>query len=517
MSTAKKFAGQTAIYGLSTIASRVLTFFMTPVYTRAYLTAAYGIITTMYSYVSMTNALLTFGMETTFFRYLNKYNNDKQRVYNNAFASVLVITVLFLLFTIPFSNQLAGFVDVSNAKKAAEKGIAVHGAIGTTHTDFLKYIYLFMATVVIDAWCAIPFVKIRADGKPGRYGAIKLASVLIFVGLNLAFIYVLPYWITHQLPGTVWLSHWYVKGWVGYVFVSELTSSIITLLLLLPELLNIRFNLNREMLVSMYSYSWPILIANLSYLVNENMDKILLGKLLPGNSLNDVGIYGACCKIAIFLSIFVNAFRLGAEPFFFNHAKNKNAGQTYARIMNYFVIAVCVIFVALVTNIEILKYFIGSRSSSAAQQTLYWTGIPVIPPLLFGYVSLGIYMNLSVWYKLSDQTRYGLYISGIGAILTIVLNVIFIPKYSYMASAWISLAAYTAMMILSYIWGQKNYPIPYNLKKNLTYIIISIILVYLSFYVFKRNIFAGNALLLLFIGGTLIAEGKELKAIFIKP
>ena len=515
MSTAKKFAGQTAVYGLSTIASRVLTFFMTPVYTRAYLTAAYGIITTMYSYVSMTNALLTFGMETTFFRYLNKHSHDKQRVYNNAFASVLVITLLFLLFTIPFSNQLADFVDVSNAKKAAEKGIAIQGAIGTTHADFLKYIYLFMATVVIDAWCAIPFVKLRADDKPGRYGAIKLASVLIFVGLNLAFIYVAPYWITHQMPGAAWLSHWYINGWVGYVFVSELISSVVTLLLLLPELLQIRFNLNREMLINMYGYSWPILIANLSYLVNENMDKILLGKLLPANSLDDVGIYGACCKIAVFLSIFVNAFRLGAEPFFFNHAKNKNAGQTYARIMNYFVIAVCIIFVALVTNIELLKYFIGGRGN-AAQQTLYWTGIPVIPPLLFGYVSLGIYMNLSVWYKLSDQTKYGLYISGVGAIITIVLNVIFIPKYSYMASAWISFIAYTSMMVLSYIWGQKNYPIPYNLKKNLVYIIISIILVYLSFYVFKRNIFVGNALLLLFAGGALIAERKELKAIFIK-
>jgi O-antigen/teichoic acid export membrane protein len=326
LSTAKKFAGQTAIYGLSTIASRVLTFFMTPVYTRAYATAAYGIITTMYSYVSMTNALLTFGMETTFFRYLNKHPDDKQRVYNNAFASVLAITLLFILFAVPLGGYLANFIDVSSAKKATEKGLNTHAVIGTAHADFLKYVYLFMATVVIDAWCAIPFVKLRAEGKPGRYGAIKLASVLIFVILNLVFIYVVPYWISHHLAGANLLTGWYIKGWVGYVFVSELTSSVITLLLLLPDLLKIRFNLNGQMLLSMYSYSWPILIANLSYLVNENLDKILLGKLLPGNSLNDVGTYGACSKIAVFLSIFVNAFRLGAEPFFFSHAKNKNAG-----------------------------------------------------------------------------------------------------------------------------------------------------------------------------------------------
>jgi len=229
--------------------------------------------------------------------------------------------------------------------------------------------------------------------------------------------------------------------------------------------------------------------------------------LLPGNAAIDVGIYGACAKIAVFLSVFVNAFRLGAEPFFFNHAKNKNAGQTYARIMDYFVIAVSLIFIGLIANIQIVKYWVTPA---------YWVGLKVIPPLLFGYVSLGIYMNLSIWYKLSDQTKYGLYISGIGAILTIVLNVIFIPKYSYMASAWTSLIAYTVMMILSYIWGQKNYPIPYNVKKNLAYIISSILIVFLSFYVFKRNIFAGDALLILYVLVAFYFERNDLKAIFSK-
>jgi O-antigen/teichoic acid export membrane protein len=263
-----------------------------------------------------------------------------------------------------------------------------------------------------------------------------------------------------------------------------------------------------EMLV----YSWPVLVANFSYLINENLDKILLGKLLPvGVSAIQVGIYTACAKISIFLSIFVNAFRLGAEPFFFSHAKNKNATQTYANIMNYFVIAVCLIFVALVANIEILKYFI--KGKDAAKTAEYWSGIGVIPVLLFGYVSLGIYMNLSVWYKLTDQTKYGLYISGIGAIVTIVLNLIFIPYYGYIASAWISLAAYATMMVLSYLWGQKNYPIPYNLKKNLAYIIVSIVFVFVSFTVFKRNIFVGNGLLLLFVAGAFYFERNNLKAI----
>ena len=500
MSTAKKFAGQTAIYGVSSIAGRVLSFFLTPVYTRAYAPGVYGVLTTMFSWVSILNAVMAFGMETTFFRYLNKYPDNKNKVYNNAFASVFSITIVFLLLTLPFIGRLADFIQVGKS---------------SSHQDFTSFILYFILILIIDAWCVIPFAKLRADGKPGKYGIIKFANVIIFIALNLTFIWGIPFWIRHQLPGTEWINTWYVKGWVGYVFLSNLFSSALTLLLLLPELLKVRFDFDRKMLGEMYAYSWPILIANLSFIINENLDKLLLGKLLLQNiSVREVGIYAACAKISLFLSIFVQAFRLGAEPFFFSHAKNKNSGNTYARIMDYFVITVCLIFVALIANIEILKYFI--RGHDAKQTELYWTGLGVIPPLVFGYVSLGIYMNLSVWYKLSDQTKYGLYISGIGAILTIVLNVLFIPTYSYMASAWISLIAYASMMVLSYIWGQKNYPIPYNLKKNLAYIISSILIVFLSFYVFKRNIFAGNAMLLLYALAAWYFERKDLKTILSK-
>ncbi|ASU36042.1 lipopolysaccharide biosynthesis protein [Mucilaginibacter xinganensis] len=500
MSTAKKFAGQTALYGLSTIAGRVLNFFLTPVYTRAYSTKVYGIFGNMYSYASMLNALLAFGMETTFFRYLNKKSGDKDVVYNNAFGAILAVSVVFLLITFPLSGLITGWIQIDP---------------NTPFTEYVQYTRYFIGILVIDALCVIPFAKIRADGRPGHYGKIKLLNIIIFVGLNLAFIYVLPYVVSHNLPGTALITPWFKKGWLGYVFLSNLIASIATLLMLLPELAQLRPKFSRALFAEMLLYSWPVLIANFSFLINENLDKILLGKLLPvKESATQVGIYVACAKISIFLSIFVNAFRLGAEPFFFSHANNKNASQTYARIMNYFVIAVCLIFVALVANIDLLKYFIKGKDTT--QTALYWSGLRVVPILLFGYVSLGIYMNLSVWYKLSDQTKYGLYISGVGAILTIVLNLIFIPDYGYMASAWISLTAYATMMILSYLWGQKNYPIPYNLKKNISYIIISVVFVYLSFCVFKRNIFAGNALLLLFVTGAYIAEGKELKAIFSK-
>ncbi|QQL48794.1 oligosaccharide flippase family protein [Mucilaginibacter ginkgonis] len=490
MSTARKFAGQTAVYGLTTIVQRLLSAILTPLYTKAYLPQVYSIFSTMFSYASIIQAVLSFGMETTFFRYLNKYSDKKQQVYNNGFWSIFIITVLFLLLTLPFTNAIAGFIRIGN---------------DTPSEDFKTYIKYFVAILVTDAWCVIPFAKLRADGRPGRYGTIKVVNIVVTVTLNLILIFGIPRLIASHGIGSSWFIGWYRQGWVGYVFLSNLIASIITLVMLLPELRRIKLQLDVDMFKQMLLYSWPMLIANLSYIVNENFDKILLGKLLPMNiSEHEVGVYSACARISIFLSLFNQAFRMGAEPFFFSHAKNKNSGQTYARIMDYFVITMCVMFVGIIANIQILKHYVNNPD--------YWVGLDVVPPLLFGYVSLGIYMNLSVWYKLSDQTKYGLYISGIGALLTIIINVIFIPKYSYMASAWASLIAYASMMILSYIWGQKNYPIPYHLKKNLAYLAASIIIVILSFVVFKRSLIAGNLLFIAFAAVAILTEGKQLKA-----
>ena len=497
MSTAKKFVGQTAIYGISTIVSRLIGFILTPFYARALPVTGNGVLTAMYSYAGVVNAVLAFGMETTFFRYLNKHEDNKQQVYNNAFGAVIALCIVFLVFSLLFLDNIINFLLAG----------VVHD-----HADYSFYVKCFLFILVTDAFCVIPFAKIRADGRPMRFGMIKCLNILLVVVLNLFFLFAIPYIIKHQLLNYQWFMSWYRPRWVGYVFLSNSIASIITIFLLLPEILKLKLNFSGVMFKEMFIYSWPVLIANISFLINESIDKAMLKQMLPANiSDHEVGIYGMCAKIAIFLSIFVNAFRLGAEPFFFSHAKNKNAGETYARIMNYFVIMVAVICVALVANINILGYIIVGKNTPG---NIYWSGIGVVPPLLFGYLSLGIYMNLSIWYKLSDQTKYGLYISGIGAILTIVLNWIFIPQYSYMASAWISFAAYASMMILSYVWGQKNYPIPYNLKKNLSYIIISGVLVYLSFSVFKRNIFIGNGLLILFGLGAIYAERKELKVIF---
>ncbi|MDO6429373.1 oligosaccharide flippase family protein [Flavitalea sp. BT771] len=493
MSTAKRFAKQTAIYGFSTIFQRLLSSLLTPLYTRAYQPKVYSIFSTMFSYASILQAILAFGMETTFFRFLNKFPDKKKQVYSNGFWVVFSATIIFLTGTVPFAHSLAGLIKIGN---------------DTSQKQFELYIKYFIAILTFDAWSAIPFARLRAEGKALKYATIKFINIGITVLLNVILIVGIPFWIKHHYFGSHWLGSWYVHGWIGYVFAANLIATFITFLTLLPQLLQLQLKLDIPIFKDMLIYSTPVLVANLSYLINENLDKILLGKLLPGNvSEQQVGVYSACARLSIFLSIFNQAFRMGAEPFFFSHAKNKNAGQTYSRIMDYFVITMCLMFVGIIANIEILKYYINKS---------YWVGLDVVPPLLFGYVSLGIYMNLSVWYKLSDQTRYGLYISGIGAIVTILLNVAFIPRYSYMASAWASFFAYSTMMILSYILGQKNHPIPYHTKKNLTYILLSILLVYLSAYVFHRNIYIGNLLFFLFAFIAYYFEWGRLRAMLFR-
>ncbi|RYE22958.1 MAG: polysaccharide biosynthesis protein, partial [Sphingobacteriaceae bacterium] len=405
MSTIKKFAGQTAIYGLSTVFSRVLNFFLTKLYIGVYPAKVYGIFTTMYAWASMLNAVLAFGMETTFFRYLNKFEGKKDKVYNNTFLIIAAISIAFLAITAIASDHIAILMQ--------------RGKVSNVH-DYTLFIRYFIYILVADALAVIPFAKVRANGRPIRFGMIKTVNILTFISLNLVFILLIPTIIKNNWTGAAFLASWYRPGWIGYVFLSNLTASVVTLILLLPEIFQLKLKFDWSLSKDMLLYSAPVLIANISFIINENLDKIFLGELLPpAISDQQVGIYGACAKLAIFLSIFINAFRLGAEPFFFSQAKNKNSGETYAKIMTYFVLAVCLMFIALSANIEILKGFI--KGKDAVQRELYWSGLQVVPVLLFGYVSLGIYTNLSIWYKLSDQTRYGLYISGIGAVLTIVL------------------------------------------------------------------------------------------------
>ncbi|ACU06033.1 MULTISPECIES: lipopolysaccharide biosynthesis protein [Pedobacter] len=498
MSVLKKFLGQTAVYGISTVFSRLFNFILTPLFTRAYPSATYGIFTKMYAYASMINAVLAFGMESTYFRYLNKHEDKKQEVYNNSFLCIVFISLLFLITGFVFVNPIARYLSADPAQLA----------------DYKKYVQYFIGILFVDAICVIPFAKLRAEDRAFKYSVVKFLNIGSFVGFNLLFIFVVPAIIKHEWPMADWLVSWYREKWVGYVFISNLIASLVTFLLLLPEFFKLQLRFDRALFAKMFRYSWPILVANLSFIVNENLDKIVLSELLPEHIADhEVGIYGAVCKIAVFMSIFITAFRLGAEPFFFSYAKNANAKNTYALILHYFVIALALLFVGLIANIELLKYFISRDKAHIAE---YWVGLPAVPYLLFGYVCLGIYMNLSIWYRLSDQTRFGLYISVVGAVITIVMNFVLIPKYSYMGSAWVSMLAYFVMMVISYVLGQKHYPIPYDLKRMITYLLVSVLLVVLSFWVFNRNIYIGNTMLLVFFAGIIYFEKDQLKLILKK-
>ena len=500
MSVFKKFAGQTAVYGLSTIIARLLNFILTPIFTTVFNPAIYGIFTKMYSSVSLVNAVLAFGMETTYFRYLNKHEDRKHEVYNNAFLTILAVAGIFLI---------AGLLSASAIAK-----MMLNGDYSQLQ-DQTRYVKYFIWLSFVDAVAVIPFARLRADGKPFKYAIIKIINIATFVGLNLIFLFLIPMIIREDLAGAEWFASWYRFQWIGYVFIANLSASVVTLLLLMPQLLQVRFKFDTALFAKMFAYSWPILVANLSFMLNENLDKLMLGSYLPDAIADrEVGIYGAVCKLAIFLSIFIQAFRLGAEPFFFSHAKHANAKQTYAIILQYFVIALCVIFIGLIANIEILKHFIHGKNH--ALQLEYWSGLPAVPFLLFGYMCLGIYMNLSIWYRLSDQTRFGLYISVIGAVITIVLNLVLIPRFSYMGSAFVSMIVYMVMMTISYVLGQKYYPIPYRLTRILAYMIASTLLVSLSFWVFHSNIYIGNGLLLIFIAAIVYFEKNELKVILAK-
>ncbi len=497
MSVLRKFAGQTAIYGLSTIVARLINFVLTPLFVRQFPTTVYGVFTQLYGWAAMINAVLAFGMETTFFRYLQKQEGNQQKVLSNSFAVTLFTSTLFLITVFLFSAPIATWLNNGNYDG-----------------DYNQYVRYFALILTADALAVIPFAQLRAQGRPLRFGLLKLINVLTLVAVNLFFLFGIP-WLLQHVPAVSPYFGWYRQGWLGYVFMANLVASGLTLLLLLPEIRAIRLRLERKLLLDMLSYSFPILVANISFIINEYLDKIAIPLLLPGDQGKmDNGIYGAVSKIAVFLSIAIQAFRLGAEPFFFSYAKNENARKVYALIMDYFVIATVLAMVGISANIEWLKYFI--KGKDAAQQTLYWSGLHIVPVLLLGYVLLGIYMNLSVWYKLTDQTRFGLYISGIGALVTIVLNLVLIPRYSYEGAVWVTVLAYGSMVILSYSWGQQRYPIPYRVGKNVAYIVAGVAVCWLMFEVFDRHFVVGNLLFIAFAGMTFFLERKTVFALLKK-
>ena len=437
-------------------------------------TTSYSENTTFYVYAAFFNVLLTYGMETAFFRFFSK-SEEKEKIFSTALISLLSTTLVFFIIVISFNESLANFVALDQT-----------------------FFNLLVGVLVLDTLVAIPFAYLRATGRPIKFTAIKLINVIIVVVLNYFFLWAIPKFQI-KFPG------FEETQLVTYIFIANLVASLVTFLLLMPYFFKTKLQFSKRILKQLLNYSWPIMIAGLAYVINENFDKFWIPQVL-GKSVN--GAYAGCYKLGVFMTIFIMAFRLGAEPFFFNHAKEKNATTTYAFIMKYFVILGCAMLVFIIAYLDLFKVILVDNPE-------YWIAIEIVPIILLANLCLGIYFNLAIWYKLTDKTRYGMYISIFGALITIGLNIIFVEEIGFMASAWATLITYVVMMLVSYLLGQKYYPVPYNIKRILFYLVISVALSIVALNT-HQNYYLNTLFVLVFLGLVILLERKELKQLLIR-
>ncbi len=477
MSVFKKLFKQTFIYGLATVLPRVLSVILVPLYVKVLLPEEYGIYSTVMAFLILGNVLLSYGMETAFFRFITKDVSQQKIVQSTTLTSLTVSTLIFLGITLLFTDFIAGVSDFK--------------------PEYVTYGLLILA---LDALVVLPFVWFRANEKPMRYAVIKIFNVVINLAFNLFFFLWLP---KLAVSGNFWNTLWFPENKVAYVFIANLIASAVTLLVLLSLYVKIGFGFNKTIWKQMMKYAFPVLIAGIAFSINEAFDRILLKYLLPENIAEvQVGLYSACYKLGMFMTLFVMAFRLGIEPFFFNHSEHSNAKNTYATITKYFTLFGCLILLVVVVYIDVFKRILIPNSQ-------YWEALNIVPLILLANLFLGIYHNLSVWYKVTDRTKYGAYISVFAAGVTLVLNYLLIPYIGYMGSAIATLAAYGSMMVLSYLYGRKYYDVPYDLKKISGYLLLSIGFSAISFYAFNGNIWIGTALLIAFTAVLFYSEKNE--------
>lgn len=463
-----KLFKQTAIYGLATVLPRMFSFLLVPIYTDLLPKAEYGKVSIIFSWIILFNVLLAYGMETAFFRFYNK-EPDKKTVVETTTVSIFWSTIGFLFLALLFRNQMANWSGI--------KG------------DYILYTIWIL---VLDALVIIPFSSLRANQKPINYAVIKIANVVINLTLNVFFLMFLPK-LAMSNPTSFLSTCYYENFQIGYIFISNIIASLFTFVVLSPNYFQIKWHFNFELWKRMMNYSMPVLVAGIAFAINEQFDKILLGKLLPADIADaEVGVYSACYKLGLFMVLFRTAFTLGIEPFFFSHSGSENANQTYATVTKYFVIFGSFMLLAVIVFADVLKFFMIRDES-------YWEAMKVVPLIILANFFLGIYTNLSVWYKLIDKTYIGAYISIVGAVITLLLNYLLIPSFSYFGSAIATIAAYATMMILSYVIGNKYYPIPYDMRKIGAYLGLSIVFSVLSFYFFRENYYIGVTLLFLFL------------------
>ncbi|OQB64624.1 MAG: Polysaccharide biosynthesis protein [Bacteroidetes bacterium ADurb.Bin145] len=443
MKEVRTLAKQTIIYGFGTIVPRFLNYgILTFFYTRIFEKSEYGIVTELYAWMVLLLVILTYGMETGFFRFAQD-RKDYEKVYSTALFSLLITSSLFLILVNIFIKPVSDALKYSN-----------------NH----DYIRMFAAIVAIDAFCAIPFARLRNDNKPLIFSIIKVTNVIVTI---IAVIILLMIGPKLYETGPSWFRKIYNPAYgVGYVFLANLIGSAFTLLLLLPYIVRIKPVFETVLWKRMITYSFPLLIAGLSGSINDAIDKILLRRIIGNETgLETVGEYGAGYKIAVLMALYIQMFRFAAEPFFFERAKYEKAKETYAFVMKYFVITMLLIYLGINLYISGFQYIIGKSFREA---------IIVVPIVSMGYLLYGIYINHSIWYKLNDLTRYGIYITLIGTLVTILINILLIPAYGYMASAWAHVASYSVMLIMSFIFAQKHFRINYNMKGLIPYFIVAV-------------------------------------------
>ena len=494
MSSIKKLASQTAWYGLSSIAARFISYLLTPYLTYKLSDIAYGENSIVYAFIPFLNVLVTHGMETAYFRFGTKENEEE--IFNTSSLSMFFVTALVLVGLFTWQVPLANLLQIN-----------LHA----------EYISLLAWIVALDAITTIPFSRLRLQGRPKKFALIKVGGILINILATYLLISSLPQYV--QTNPTSFLASLYQPNWeVGYILIAGIVQNVFVLLLLQKEIRSIRFKFNFKLWWSMMVYALPLILVGFGGMINETLDRIMLGWWAPGGSPEAnkalVGIYSACYKLAILITISIQAFRMGAEPFFFKQAESDQAQKTYARVMKFFVITLCVMFLGVVLYIDIWKLFI--------QNPAMYVGLRVVPILLIANIFLGVYYNLSIWYKLSNKTMAGAWITLLGALITVLINYIAIPHFGYMASAWATFFCYGTMMVVSYQWGQRVYPVPYATKKLIAYFVIALIvygintLLHLVSNNQPFNYLFATILLFAFIFFVLRVERKELQSIFRK-
>ncbi|SFN69490.1 Membrane protein involved in the export of O-antigen and teichoic acid [Chitinophaga sp. YR627] len=444
----KSLAGQTIYYGFSNIASKLLNYFLTPLYLELMTQASYGEMSTVYAYVPFMNIILTYGMETAFFRFAKKENS--QSVLSTSTISLLFSTISFTIILLLFRGTIINSY------------IGELGGLGG-HPGFYTSLVLIMA---FDALTAIPFAQLRMENRPVRYAVIRLTGIITTIAFNVLFLVVIP---KLYAAGQTWLPEIRPGGnQLGYVYLSNMLGSGVTFLLFLPQLMRISWKFDKVLWRQMLNYSVPLIFFGMAGMVNETFDRAwFLPEFLPGNNLNDkkelIGIYAANYKLAILITMFIQAFKLGAEPFFFKQAEGKDPQKMYARIMKLFVVLLCMMFLFVGLYLNIWKIFLRKPE--------YYPGMKIVPILLLANMFLGIYYNLTIWFKLTDRTKTGALITIVTAVLAFLLNWWWIPVMGYFGAALATMACYFVQMAICYVLGQKYYPVPYHLPRILTYIL----------------------------------------------